>query len=830
MAEHFFLKGYTKTEAFRSPSMGGGGRSAIPRRNRQSHGEELRRQFSSLIPQFELRRDDADSGDEIRLQVEFEGFPDIELAFESLAREQSGIELLNVREEDGRSFATVSIPDGKLSLFENLLSAYMTERKNKLGRPADHQKLFDTISGVRAATVRSLWTDTTVLFPSDRAAKLWMEMWLPARRKSTDRDGILDVFRNAASEADVRVADGKLLFPERTVVLAYASIAQLEGNVKLLDCIAELRQAKETADFFDSLVPSEQIEWLEELLARTTFETAGSNVPHVCVLDTGVNRGHRLLAPALDSADMHSVEPAWGTNDAKGHGTAMAGLALFGDLTESLENSDSISVQHRLESVKLVQRDTGNGGDPRLFGFATAEAIARPEIAFPIRSRLFQLAITASDNRDRGRPSAWSSAVDLLAADADAEAPRRRLIIVSAGNAADHDAYPAGNSSDSVHDPAQAWNALSVGAFTALTRITEDGSDAYHPVAKDGGLSPFSTTSMTWEKHWPLKPDIVFEGGNLGTDGRKALTFASLSLLTTHHEPTRRSFTTATATSAAAALASRMAARVLAQYPHLKPESVRALLVQSADWTLAMRSMYLPGAPTKADYLRLVRHCGFGVPDERRAIESVKNSLSMVIEDVITPFHRPAGKDVSLREMQLHELPWPKGELEALGEHEVEMRVTLSYFIEPSPSARGPRSRYRYESHCLRFEVKRADESDRAFRARINAAALADDETATTSGGDNGWLLGKTNRHRGALHSDVWRGTAADLASRGVLAVYPAMGWWKTRQKLQRWDSTAPYSLVVSIRTQPVALDLYAAIAKQIAVPTTVAIDGSVTA
>ena len=42
------------------------------------------------------------------IQVEFESFPDIELPFESLARERSGIELLNLRHEDQKTYAPVS--------------------------------------------------------------------------------------------------------------------------------------------------------------------------------------------------------------------------------------------------------------------------------------------------------------------------------------------------------------------------------------------------------------------------------------------------------------------------------------------------------------------------------------------------------------------------------------------------------------------------------------------------------------------------------------------------------------------------------------------------
>lgn len=42
---------------------------------------------------------------------------------------------------------------------------------------------------------------------------------------------------------------------------------------------------------------------------------------------------------------------------------------------------------------------------------------------------------------------------------------------------------------------------------------------------------------------------------------------------------------------------------------------------------------------------------------------------------------------------------------------QVELRDTLSYFIEPNPSARGGASKYHYPSHRLRFAIKRHTES-----------------------------------------------------------------------------------------------------------------------
>ena len=334
------------------------------------------------------------------------------------------------------------------------------------------------------------------------------------------------------------------------------------------------------------------------------------------------------------------------------------------------------------------------------------------------------------------------------------------MLVVSAGNVNDPRAwrnYPASNDSDGVHDPAQAWNALTVGAYTDLVRITEPDTDGHAPIAPKGGLSPFGTTSLPWEGHWPVKPDILMEGGNVAEDSLGAVTIPSLSLLTTSHRPAERSFTTIHATSAATALAARLAARVMEAYPNLWPETVRGLIVHSAEWTAAMQGGYLPAdrVPLKGDYQKLLRRCGFGVPDLDRALWSVANSLTMVVEKSLVPFERRKSRNVVTREMQIHSLPWPQESLEALGNTPVEMRVTLSYFIEPNPSRRGVRSRYRYESHGLRFDVKRPLESIDAFRGRISSAARDDRYVGGTTGDDPAWLIGTQNRHRGSLHGDI---------------------------------------------------------------------------
>ena len=624
---HFFLEGVTETEAFRS--RGRGGRPPIPGQNRAQHGGALLQQVDELRTDAVSAREAQQAAgleDGLGLQVEFESFPDIELAFESLAREDQGIELLNVRQEESRTHATVFVPDGKLDHFEGLIRSYLAERRDRAGRPRDNQRLIDAISQIRTASLQALWTDDHDAFPSEDAEQFWWEVWLPVRG---ERQVVIATFRRLSEAQGMETAPGELIFPERTVLLMRTSAEQMQRSILTLNNIAELRRAKETADFFDSLRPEEQHEWLDDLLARTRFSPDGDEVPHVCLLDTGVNRGHRLLAPALAVDDLHTIEPAWGTDDIDGHGTQMAGLALAGNLTEHLAGSGPVEVDHRLESVKLLPHDGADGTDSRHHGILTVEAVSRPEVTAPSRLRVFGMAITARDNRDRGKPSSWSATLDSLAADVDGYGAKPRLLIVSAGNVNDPDAwshYPESNETDGVHDPAQAWNALTVGASTDLVRITEQDAGGYAPIASGGGLSPFSTTSLTWQRHWPLKPDVVCEGGSAAKDALGSVWMPSLSLLTTHHRPADRVLATTNATSAATALASRCAAQVMAVYPDLWPETIRALIVHSAEWTDAMKRMFLPleGNSPKADYLRLLQRCGFGVPSLDRALWSIE--------------------------------------------------------------------------------------------------------------------------------------------------------------------------------------------------------------
>ncbi|HDK9341716.1 TPA: S8 family peptidase [Staphylococcus aureus] len=811
---HIRLAKKGKAEPYRNPR-GNGRKIKYPKLDRAAHGKELQAQ----IGRVRLRMDEAvelqqAAGNRggLGLQLEFKSQPDVRLAFESLSREKQRIELLNTRQApDGTNWATVFVPDGQLKVFEKLVTAYLT--KGTAEKPKN-APLLNTIQEIRAATFEALWTDTPETLPQDANEVIWWEFWLPARENPT---AALQRFLTTTKLLGFRTSRQILTFPERTILGVQASRKAISDSLDLLNEVAEIRRPKESANFFDSMDPQEQREWVEELLQRTTPPAADS--PRICLIDTGVNAGHPLLSQHLDPASLHAIDPEWGAHDEFGHGTGLAGIALYGDLIYPLASSGPVPLSHRLESVKLLRNGNGNEGEH--FGSLTMLAVGRPEVTHPNTTRVFSMAVTSVDDRDKGRPSAWSAAVDSLAADTLGDRRYPRLFVLSAGNA-DEDKYgdyPTSNQADSIHDPGQSWNALCIGAYTQKVKVTD-----YEAVAPEGGLSPFSTTSHEWRgSPWPIKPDVVFEGGNLARNTQWTCTHPDLMLLTTSHEPEKRLFATTWATSAASALASRMAAQIYSAYPHYWPETVRALMVNSAEWTPRMIQDFRPDE-TKGSYERLVRTCGFGVPSLDRAIWSASNSLTLIVEDDLQPYKKQGKKPPSAHDMNLHMLPWPIEDLLNLGNTEVEMRVTLSYFIEPNPGVmeKGITGRYRYESHGLRFDVSRPGEDQAQFRYRVNKTAR-EEEDANYQGtvADPGWLVGDA-RHHGSLHSDVWRGSAANLASLGMIAVSPASGWWKTITKQGKYHNRARYSLVVSITTQQTDVDLYAAVQTKIAAETAI--------
>lgn len=812
---HIVLPDISTREAFKPRSAGGRLRAPSAVADRETHAQALLAQNRVVLQQAATaigRSARVVPPTENGFYLRVESRPAEPLAVDKFElKRNKGVELLAVTEdpESQTTAASLFVPAESRNFFAQTVEAYRTQLEPRARTPKPkNRELVEGIERISLASVRDLWTDPVHTFPTPGQQISW-EVWL--------RPGTTDRFRAVAADRGVLMGIHPLVFPEDVALQVECTPEQLASVVDLTVSVSRLARSKRRSAFLLGEGVDRQRQYLEDALTRTD---AVRDNNALCILDTGVTRAHPMISRVLDAADCHAYDPTWGTDDHEGHGSRMAGVCGYGDLDELPDAPNRIAVPYRLESVKIYPPAGQNEHD--LLGAITAGGIARAELAAPQRRRVFCLASsTDEDTPHFGRPTSWSAELDQLCSGTSNEEGSQRLICVSAGNirrTLSFDEYLGANDLAEIESPAQAWNGIAVGAFTNKVDITSPGYGGWHACGTAGDLTPTSRTAP-WNSTWPVKPDVVLEGGNTGIDpaDQQGYGVADLQLTTTTRDYPGVLFEGIWETSAATAGASRLAALIQSEYPTLWPETIRALLIGSARWTATMLG-HLPDSPSKTDHHVLLKRYGFGVPDFTRAIRSARYTLSLVEQSTIQPFTKARGKQPSLAEMKLFALPWPAAALTGLGATEVEMRVTLSYYIEPNPaeSARGRKSRY--ASHGLRFAVKLADEDTEEFRKRINKAARAEGEVVSPAG-DTGWVLGPGVRDRGSLHSDIWRGPANDLARRGVLAVYPVGGWWKERVQHERYNSTARFSLVVTIETPAVDLDIYTEISNQIVIP-----------
>ena len=677
-----------------------------------------------------------------------------------------------------------------------------------------HLPLIANIEEIRTATLESFWQEPESPFPNNEEV-IWWEIWLNKIEGEALQNPIATI-SDVLEEAGIQIGQRYLRFPEHYVYLMRGSANQLSTSLLYTDRLAEIRKPRDTADFFTFLDRQEQNNWIQDLVNKTDHLIEDSTVS-ICLLDTGVTVSNPLLTKLIPQANLDAVEPDWSKADTnpQGHGTPMAGLALYGDLTDVLASADRIEIYHHLESIKLIE--TGQAHNPSAYGAVTQEAVARGERINPNFKRMVCMAVTSEDLEHKGRPSSWSSAIDQsLFGDVD-EPNRNMLFFISSGNLPleARKNSPLINSDHSVHDPAQSFNAITVGAYTLKDSLDLQQFPGAELLADRGAMSPCNTTSTSWEADWCYKPDIVFEGGNQALQNDDAIDPESLQLLSTAKGGVGRPWLTAfSETSAATALAARFAATLYYRYPTLLPETIRALIIHSADWTTSMLHNRTISALSATEREKLFSQVGYGVPNMEKARYSANNSLSLIVERIIKPYKYEDSR-VKTDQFHVFDLPWPTEALQALFATTVKFKITLSYFIEPNPGNKQYEKSASYSSCGLRFKMIDSGEGEIAFKRRVSKAMREENTLHENEGGEH-WILGERLRNKGSIHKDIWEGSAADLATRNKIAIYPIGGWWKTRKKLTRYDNSVNYSLIMTIETPSEETDIYTPVQNQI--------------
>ena len=588
----------------------------------------------------------------------------------------------------------------------------------------------------------------------------------------------------------------------------WSSYPASEGHAELPDCFSTrieingdgLRDLVLNFAYIFEVVEPDDIELPQFESADDSDETPppriispAADAPTICVIDSGIQEGHPFISAAIDSENSYSFLP----NDdfigdqvsGGGHGTRVAGVAMFG---ESIPSDEEFESEFWLQNARVLNSRNGMPRQlfpPKLIGLVVTHFNSGDK-----QTRIFNHSINATAPCRTRHMSAWPAAIDKLSYDKDV------LIIQSAGNV-DPRTFKRGNpgvgehldagrrypdfvyeSSFRVSNPAQSFQALTVGSVS-YTQFTDPEWASFGSTL--AAPSAFSRTGLgIWDV---IKPDVVEFGGDyllsvsgdVSTPEHAEVCYPQTVRSTLEGGPSVAR--EVAGTSFAAPKVARLAAKLQAILPDEPCLVYRALIAQSARW---------PGWAYESDdpdqKLRYLRSFGYGIPNEERATSNnvYRSTLISQGEQTIVP-----GK------AKVFQIPVPPEMNKPGDDFDIQVEVTLSYASQPRRTRRGFRG---YLSTWLEWKSSGLNEREEDFVGRIFK-----DEDKNASHKSLPWQLRKkvdagiegARRTAGTLQKDWAVIKSNQLPETFCVAVIAHKGWSKDP------DTEAKFSLVVSFES-----------------------------
>jgi len=354
----------------------------------------------------------------------------------------------------------------------------------------------------------------------------------------------------------------------------------------------------------------------------------------VAILDSGIAEGHPLLATALGDAQGF-LFPDLASHDDNGHGTIVAGIALYGDV-EACAQAKEFIPQLRLLSGRVLDHNADT--DARFIENIVDEAVRYFHENYGCR--VYNLSY-GNLNKPYlgGRVGGLAYTLDRLARELDV------LFVVPTGNLMNipvdwlKNDYPKYLFSEEARliDPAPALNVLTVGSLARWDR----GSKAARwpddlpesPIAQRD--QPSSFTRCGCSVKGAIKPELVAYGGNQAIDPRGELVSDRwLGELSTGKDFAEgRLLSERAGTSFAAPHVAHAAARLLAEIPNAGMNLLRALLVASGRIPAASNDLF------NGEEEQLARVVGYGMVDVSNLYRSTEEEVILIAEAALVDEH-----------------------------------------------------------------------------------------------------------------------------------------------------------------------------------------------
>ncbi len=658
------------------------------------HGRRLKSQLNGVLRLFRARRPLQGINPNLILRIQL----DESSMVDEETWERCDLTLLSV---DKNKTLVLFSSDVDLTDFKRRLTIYHKGPPTERQISAPHTQIFACVNEIGeirpkdriGRLFRTEDVTTPEDFQSDNEYIVDIELWdLGTRQLCQDK---LTEIRNYISSRGGNVTD--YYIGESLILLR----AKCEGNIiqdlLKIDSIATIDLPPQPTLAIGELLDLGIQDFPEVQPPRDTALSVG-------VLDSGLISAHPLLAPAVGEAITAPRTLGDGT-DRHGHGTMVAGLALYGDV-EACINNRSFQPELKLFSARVLN-ERCEFDDENLVTSQMREAIHYFHDNY--NCRVFNISL--GDRRlpyNGGKVSPWASVLDTLARELNV------VIVVSAGNF-DYDPGPDGSPDTHLQDypryllsdeariiePATGAIVLTVGALAHTATVppgSSAGSVSFRPIALPNQPSPF--TRSGFGLGGAIKPELCDFGGNCAYDvtiQRVRDNIRELSIVSLNHDYLNRLFTSHVGTSFSAPRIAHLATRIFEIFPDASANLIRALLVASASVPEAALNTLEP-----LDEDAVLRICGYGQPNMHKAQLSDENRVVLYTES-----------EIDFDNFHIYEIPIPEEFIENRGTRSIS--VTLAF----DPPVRHSRLDYlgiRMSFRLLRGKTE--EEIVEAFRHR----------------------------------------------------------------------------------------------------------------
>lgn len=526
------------------------------------------------------------------------------------------------------------------------------------------------------------------------------------------------------------------------------------------------------------------------------------NAVKVCVIDSGIQENHKLIEPAIDSANSRSyVDGDTSTADyfrQSGHGTKVAGAVLY---PQSIPKEGQFQLEHFVQNARILDADNclpSNKFEPKLMEEIVSDYSD---------TRIFNLSVATNCSYSGTHMPAWAASLDKLIHEKDI------IFVVSAGNLYISSAwnrslgikehieagreYPnyLDRSGAKIANPGVSYFALTVGSIAK-----EDFEDKdYKSLAGKDRVSPFSRTGLgMWNC---IKPDVVEFGGDFA---KNKLSTELITNEATSPELVNSTLYGASATgkdscgtSFSAPKVSYIAAKLQAEHPDESAQMYRALIVQSA--RLPEHCFH---NPTFNDFT----YYGYGIPDVNRALNNSESRITFIQSGKVKP-----------KMADIYRVEIPK-DLRGEGkDFRILVEITLAFTAKTRMTRKKSHS---YLSNWLEWKTSNCNEKFSSFRNRTIEYLETDDENTEIEGVDEAaevikWVIRENpawgvgiNRNNSTVQKSWAVIEPHQFAEEFSLAIIGHSGWDKNLEK------ETSYALCVSFEILDAELNIYEILAE----------------